>query len=230
MGVRGDGETAAAGLDQEPEIAVVLVEDHAAVRRGLELLLRKGGCRIAGSGGSASAGASLVHSRRPDVALIDIGLPDGSGARLARELLDADPALGVILYTGIEDEQLLEAGLDCGASGFALKAGDPDELLHAVRVVARGGSYVDPRLRPLLLNRARKQRVLSDREREVLGLLAEGLTGEAIAGRLHIAPETVRTHIRNVMRKLGAHTRAQAVAVALGQGEITPERRMPARS
>jgi DNA-binding NarL/FixJ family response regulator len=215
-------------LTEQPEqpeqpISVAIVDDHAAVRRGIELLLRKQGCRIAGRAGDAERGYELILARRPDVALIDMRLPGQSGTELTRRLLAEDPELGVVLYTGVEDERLLAEGLDSGARGFALKAGDPGELQAAVLTVAGGGTYVDPRLRPLLLSRSVTERVhvLSEREREILDLIARGLTGEQIAELLEIAPETVRTHIRNAMDKLETHTRAQAVAVALREGEIS---------
>jgi DNA-binding NarL/FixJ family response regulator len=201
---------------------VVIVEDHVALRRGLELLLRDTDCRVIGTADDAEAAASLVERRRPDVAIVDINLPGQSGIELTRTLLGQNPDLGVLLYTGVDDQETLSAALDCGARGFALKAGAPEELLNAIRAVAAGETYVDQRLRPLLLARLTTERigVLSPREREVLDLLAQGLTGESVAARLGLSPETVRTHVRNAMDKLEAHTRVHAVAIALRQGEI----------
>jgi len=154
--------------------------------------------------------------------VIDIALPGESGIELTRRLMAAHPDLGVLLYTGLDDQRTLSSALDSGARGFALKAGPPEELLAAIRAVARGDTYVDQRLRPLLLARLTTERigVLSPREREVLDLLAQGLTGEEVATRLSLSPETVRTHVRNAMDKLEAHTRVHAVAIALRQGEI----------
>jgi DNA-binding NarL/FixJ family response regulator len=201
---------------------VVIVEDHVALRRGLELLLRDSECRVVGTADDARSARTLVARRRPDVAIVDINLPDGSGIDLTRALIQDNPDVGVLLYTGIDDQETLAAALDCGARGFALKAGAPEELLGAIRTVAAGEAYVDPRLRPLLLARFTTERigVLSPREREVLDLLAQGLTGEQVATRLSLSPETVRTHVRNAMDKLEAHTRVHAVAIALRQGEI----------
>jgi DNA-binding NarL/FixJ family response regulator len=201
---------------------VVIVEDHVALRRGLELLLRGSDCRVVGTADDAESARSLVARRRPDVAIVDIRLPGESGIDLTRELLADSPDLGVLLYTGVDDQDTLAAALDCGARGFALKAGPPEELLTAIRTVAAGDAYVDERLRPLLLARLTTERigVLSPREREVLDLLAQGLTGEEVATRLSLSPETVRTHVRNAMDKLEANTRVHAVAIALRQGEI----------
>jgi DNA-binding NarL/FixJ family response regulator len=128
----------------------------------------------------------------------------------------------VLLYTGIGDQDTLVRALDCGARGFALKAGSPEELMAALRAVAEGSGYVDERLRSLLLARFTTERIgiLSPREREVLDLLAKGLNGEEVAVQLVLSPETVRTHVRNAMEKLEANTRVHAVAIALRQGEI----------
>ncbi len=129
-----------------------------------------------------------------------------------------------MLYTGSSDEDLLFSGLDSGARGYALKDGSPRELVDALALVADGGSYVDPRLRPALLSRRSTERLpsLSNREREILDLLAQGLTGEQVAEKLVLSAETVKTHIRNAMSKLEAHTRVHAIAIALREGFISP--------
>ena len=201
---------------------VVIVEDHLALRKGLELLLRGTEFSVIGTADDAEEGQRLIEVEAPDVAIVDIGLPGRSGVDLTRRILKASPRLGVLLYTGIGDRDILIRALDSGARGFALKAGSPEEFLTAIRAVAAGDSYVDERLRPLLLDRYTTERigVLSPREREVLDLLAKGLNGEEVAERLVLSPETVRTHVRNAMDKLEAHTRVHAVAIALRQGEI----------
>ena len=121
------------------------------------------------------------------------------------------------------DVELLISGLDSGARGYALKDGTPSELTGALETVAGGGTYVDPRLRPALLSRrsTERQPTLSAREREVLALLAQGLTGEAVAERLVLSSETVKTHVRNAMAKLEAHTRVHAIAIALRERHIS---------
>jgi DNA-binding NarL/FixJ family response regulator len=203
---------------------LVLIEDHQALREGLELLLDREGCRVVGTAGTADAGRRLVEDLSPDVALVDIRLGEDDGIALTRRLLDADPQRRIMLYTGSSDEELLFSGLDSGAQGYALKDGSPRELVEALDQVARGGSYVDPRLRPALLSRRSTERLpsLSNREREVLDLLAQGLTGEQVAERLVLSAETIKTHIRNAMTKLEANTRVHAIAIALREGFISP--------
>ena len=202
---------------------VVIVDDHVALRRGMELLLRRNGHHVVGAAGDAESAESLIMRRRPDVALIDLALPRESGAELTRRLLQADPDVRIVLYTGTTDERQLLEGLDAGAAGFALKSGDPEELEEAIRTVAEGRDWLDPRLKPLLARRNGNghAHVLSPREREILGLLSTGLSGEEAAKQLFLSSETVRTHVRNAMTKLGATTRVHAVALALKRGEIS---------
>jgi DNA-binding NarL/FixJ family response regulator len=205
---------------------VVIVDDHVALRRGMELLLRGHGHHVVGTADDAETAESVIRRRRPDVALIDLALPRESGAELTRRLLQEDPDIRIVLYTGAADERQLLDGLDAGAAGFALKSGDPDELEEAIRTVADGGQWIDPRLKPLLArsNGNGRVHVLSPREREILGLLSQGLSGEEAAKQLFLSSETIRTHVRNAMNKLGAATRVHAVALALQRGEISAER------
>jgi DNA-binding NarL/FixJ family response regulator len=205
-------------------LRLVLVEDHQALRDGLELLLAREGLDVVGAAGTAAEGESLVLALEPDVALIDIRLGEESGIDVSRRLLDDDPDRRIVLYTGSADVELLVSGLDSGARGYALKDGTPAELVGALTTVAQGGTWVDPRLRPQLLSRQATQRLpsLSPREREIMDLLAQGLTGEQVAERLVLSPETVKTHIRNAMNKLEASTRVHAVAIALREGYISP--------
>jgi DNA-binding NarL/FixJ family response regulator len=202
---------------------VVIVDDHVALRRGMELLLRRHGHHVVGTADDAESAESVILRRRPDVALIDLALPRASGAELTRRLLEEDPDMRIVLYTGAADERQLLEGLDAGAAGFALKSGDPDELEEAIRTVADGGEWMDPRLKPLLAANTVNGRthVLSPREREILGLLSKGLSGEEASKQLFLSSETVRTHVRNAMNKLGATTRVHAVALALQRGEIS---------
>ncbi len=201
---------------------LVIVDDHEALREGLAALLRAGGMDVVGTAGNAAAGVDLVEVFQPEVALVDIRLPDESGIELTRRLIERAPDLGVILYTGDADAELLYDGLDSGARGYALKAGSTAELLDAIEQVAQGGSYVDPRLDRILLSPRATARVpqLSPREREIMHLMAEGLTAEAIAQRITVSVETVRTHVRNVIRKLRARNRVHAIAISLERGEI----------
>jgi DNA-binding NarL/FixJ family response regulator len=202
---------------------LVIIDDHEALREGLVALLGLEGVDVVGVAGNIAAGADLVEHGEPDAALIAVRLPDGSGIDLARELLDRWPELGVILYTGDSDLELLRDGLDSGARGYALKAGSTDELVGAIVLVGAGGSYVDPRLNGALLPPRPEVRAstMSPREKEVVQLMAEGLTAEAVGDRLGVSVETVRTHVRNVVRKLGARNRVHAIVMALERGEIS---------
>ena len=207
---------------------LAIVDDHEALRDGLESLLADSGLDVVGTAGNVAAAMDLVEHEQPDVALVDIRLPDGSGIDLARMLLATRPQLRIVLYTGETDADLLYEGLDSGAQGYALKAGSADELVEAITQVAEGGTYVDPRLDRILLSRRTTARVaqLSPREREVLQLMAEGLTAEAVGEMLGVSVETVRSHVRNAIPKLHARNRVHAIALALERGEIAldPER------
>jgi DNA-binding NarL/FixJ family response regulator len=202
---------------------LVVIEDHDALREGLQLLLDREGWDVVGSSGTAAEGRELVERLDPDVALVDIALGGDSGIELTATLMDADPERRIVLYTGSTDVDQLISGLDSGARGYALKEGTPKELVGALDTVADGGTYVDPRLRPALLSSkaTQTQAVLSRREREIMDLLAQGLTGEQVAERLVLSPDTVKTHIRNAMTKLEAHTRVHAIAIALREGFIS---------
>src|SRR3954453_9714691 len=165
--------------NETSELNVVIVDDHVALRRGMELLLRRAGHHIVGTADDAEAGEAVILRRKPDVALVDLALPGKSGAEMTRSLLAEEPQLRIILYTGAADDRQLLDALDAGAAGLALKSGDPEELEQAILTVAGGGDYLDPRLTPLLgkeLNGRRK--TLSPREREIMGLLSRGLSGE----------------------------------------------------
>jgi DNA-binding NarL/FixJ family response regulator len=205
---------------------LAIVDDHEALREGLEALLEADDLEVVGTAGNAAAALDLVDHADPDVALVDIGLPDASGIDLARQLLELRPDLRVVLYTDDTDVDLLYQGLASGARGYALKAGSVRELAAAIEQVASGGTYVDPRLDGFLLSERAAQRVpqLSPREREVMHHTAEGLTADAIAGRLGLSVETVRTHVRNAIRKLQARNRVHAIAIALERGEIALDR------
>jgi len=204
-------------------IKLAIIDDHEALRDGLEVMLAHTGLDVVGTAGNVAAALDLVEHSPADVALIDIRLPDGSGTDLTRDLLRRHPGLGIVLYTGDNDIDLLYEGLDSGARGYALKAGSMDELKSAIEQVAQGGTYVDPRLDRMLLSPPATSRVpqLSPREREIMHLMAEGLTAEAIGDEITISVETVRTHVRNAVRKLQARNRVHAIAIALERGEIS---------
>jgi DNA-binding NarL/FixJ family response regulator len=204
-------------VDTDP-LEVIVVEDHLTVRRGIELLLRAEGFRIAGTASTVDEARALLARRRHDVALIDVHLGDESAVGLVEEMLRRDPDAAIVLNTGYtEPRSGLSDAVRAGARGFVLKSSPPSRLIDALRSVAAGGHYVDPDLAAALSEDAELSHLsnLSPREREVLGLLAEGLTGQAIAECLFLSPETVRTHVRNATTKLGAKTRVQAVAMVI---------------
>lgn len=205
---------------------LAIVDDHEALREGLEALLGGDEVEVVGTAGNAAAALDMVDHAQPDVALVDTGLPDGSGIDLTRELLARLPDLRVVLYTGATDADTLFAGLECGAQGYVLKAGSMQELSAAIVHVAAGGTYVDPRLdRVLRAERARRRMPsLSPRERQVIALMAEGLTAEAIGEQLGVSVETVRTHVRGAVRKLRARNRVHAIAIAIDRGEVVLDR------
>jgi DNA-binding NarL/FixJ family response regulator len=156
------------------------------------------------------------------VALIDIRMPRLGGIEVARRSVTSAPNTAVILYTAYGDRALLTEALDAGARGFVLKEAPLADLARAIELVARGGTYVDPVLASFLasVQTADKLPALTQRERDVLRLLADGFSNEEIGKRLFISPETVRTHVRKAMDKLDADTRTQAVATALRQSLI----------
>lgn len=201
---------------------VVLIEDHATLREGLALLLDSEGFDVVGQAGDAARGYELVGETRPQAVVIDLKLPGENGIELTRRLLRRDRDVATLLLTGVEEADLLADALESGARGVAHKAAPLRETLHAVRAIAAGGSYVDPRVRELVREHAveRRERVLTDRERQVLQLVAEGRDRADAAERLSISEQTFRTHVRNAMAKLGVHNRANAVMVALRRGEI----------
>jgi DNA-binding NarL/FixJ family response regulator len=210
----------------ETRRSIVVVEDHPTVREGLCLVLEREGFAVVGRAGTAEAGHDAIVAAQPSVALIDVDLPDGSGVELTRRLLRRDTRFGVLLYTGLDDPQVLEDALASGARGFTLKTSAPTTMLNAVHAVAAGGTFVDPGVRDRLRAAAAgatappPERVLSVREREVLARLAEGRSIEEIADELVLSGETIRTHVRNAMGKLGTRTRAHAIVVALRRGEL----------
>jgi DNA-binding NarL/FixJ family response regulator len=206
------------------QLEVIVVDDHLSVRRGIELLLREAGIRIAGVAGSLDEARAVLSRRRYDVALLDVHLQAESSLVLVEELLRRNPRAPIVLYTGhTGPDSGLHDAVRAGARGFVLKSSSPKRLIDALRSVAAGGTYVDPELAGLLSEGGELQRLatLSPREREILKLLAEGLTGQTIAEQLFLSPETVRTHVRNATSKLGARTRVQAVALVVrGRGTL----------
>jgi DNA-binding NarL/FixJ family response regulator len=199
-------------------VRCLVVDDHAAVREGVKMILaRDREISVIGESSSGEGAIDMAEKRRPDVIVMDVRMDGMDGFEATRRIMAAHPEMGVILYTAHGERGLLAEGLDCGARGYVLKEAPPDDIVRAVKRVADGGAYVDPTLASELVSPRSTERLpaLSGREREILGLLAHGHSNPDIAKRLFISPETVRTHVRNAMRKLEADTRTQAVALAL---------------
>ncbi|HEX4009252.1 MAG TPA: response regulator transcription factor [Solirubrobacteraceae bacterium] len=205
---------------------VLIVDDHLAVRRALELLLRDAGFAIASSAEPPAGARSLLLHGQYDVALLELRLDRGDGLQLARDVLRERPDAPLLLYTGYADPFAgLAAAAGLGVPGLVLTASPPEALIDAVRAVAGGATYRDPEVDARLAANPQSSRLaaLTRREWEVLRLLADGYAGPDIAAHLHLSLETVRTHIRNATTKLGARTRVQAAAlVARNDGHPLP--------
>jgi DNA-binding NarL/FixJ family response regulator len=200
---------------------VVLVDAHDALRDGLEILLERRGIDTVGTTATAAGALEIFSARQPDVTVVGIQLRDGNGLDLVREMQVEHSARPVLIYTGAEDVGTLAEALESGARGFLLKLGGVTQLIQALRLLARGERYVDPAIRTLLDAEVDgKPLLLTRREREIFDLLAQGLSGKEIAERLGVSAETIRTHIRNAMETLQAHTRTGAVVRALLAHEI----------
>lgn len=202
--------------------SLVLVEQHEALRDGLAVLLERRGFSVLGCATTAADGEELISEQHPDLAVVGVDLPDERGTELVRRLNGRGTEAKFVIYTGLTDPDLLGAAFRSGARGLVAKPAGLSMLVDALREVWRGGRYFDSRFapRPDNGNGNGAEKALSDRESEILAMLARGLTGEEIAQRLVLSPETIRTHIRNAMGKLEARTRTEAVVKALQREEI----------
>jgi DNA-binding NarL/FixJ family response regulator len=210
--------------DENPRavITCVVADDHPAVLDAVGEFLTAAGIEVVGRARDGDEALALIRQRRPRIALVDVRMPGIGGIELARQVARAAPATAVLLYTGYGDQALLTEALDAGVAGFVLKEAPLDDLVRAVDSVAAGSSYVDPVLAGALVSSAVGGTLpaLTQRERDVLRLLADGLSNEEIGKRLFISAETVRTHVRKAMEKLDADTRTAAVARALRENLI----------
>jgi DNA-binding NarL/FixJ family response regulator len=198
-------------------ITCVVADDHPAVLEAIGLFLEQAGIEVVARSEDGEEALAAVEEHKPQVALIDVRMPKLGGIELTRRAQRSVPETAVLLYTGYADRALLTEALDAGVAGFVLKEAPLDELLRAVQSVAKGTPYIDPVLAGSLAAStfSTEDPQLTQREREVLRLLADGLSNDEIGKQLFISAETVRTHIRKAMEKLGAETRTQAVARAL---------------
>jgi DNA-binding NarL/FixJ family response regulator len=187
--------------------------------RAVTEILQRFGLQVIAEASDGEEALAKIEQRKPDVALVDIRMPRMSGVEVARRAARSSPETAVILYSGYGDKALLVEALDAGVRGFVLKEAPLVDLHRAMEIVARGGTYVDPVLAGSLATAevAQKLPALTQRERDVLRLLAGGQSNEEIGRALYISPETVRTHVRKAMDKLEADTRTEAVAKALRQ-------------
>ena len=199
----------------------MVADDHPAVLRSVCDVLIDAGVDVVGRASNGEEAATKIEATRPTVAVVDVRMPRLTGIEVAAQISRTTPETAVILYTAYGDRALLSEALDAGVRGFVLKEAPLQDLTRAVDMVAGGAVYVDPVLAGVLAS-AESERLpqLTKREREVLRLLADGLTNEEIGKRLFLSPETVRTHVQKAMRRLEADTRTQAVAVALRQSLI----------
>lgn len=200
---------------------VVIVEDHALVRTGLRVALRGIGMSVVGEAEDGIEGARIIESERPDVAIVDLGLPGKDGIAVAREAKAMVPPPRVVVLTMRERENDVLAALTAGADGYCVKASGEETLLDAVRTVAAGGAFFDPRIAHVVLRRLSSadsavsgDSPLSPRETDILRLIADGVSNAEIAGTLHISLATVKTHVASILRKLAASDRAHAAAIA----------------
>jgi DNA-binding NarL/FixJ family response regulator len=202
---------------------IVIADDHPAMLSAVAEVLRRSGFEIVGEAADGQQALALIEEVKPQVALIDVRMPRLSGIEVATKAAAVSPETAVVFYTAFGDRALLSEALDVGARGFVLKEAPLVDLVRAVERVAAGEAYVDPVLAGVLVSGHVTDRVptLTQREREVLRHLSDGLSNEEAGKALHISPETVRTHIRKAMTKLEADTRTQAVAIALRQSIIS---------
>lgn len=205
-------------------IRILIVDDHAVVRIGLKTVLTNAtGFRVVGEAGTVAESITLASQIRPDVVLMDVRLPDGSGVEACRRIKADQPDVRVVMLTSYQDEEAIVGAVMAGASGYLLKQADAERLIQAIRDAAAGESSLDPRAAGTLLTQFRELSAkqaeaelagLTDRERRMLALIAEGYTNRAIGEVLHLSEKTVRNHVSQLLRKLGFQRRSQAAAWA----------------
>ena len=203
------------------EITCLIADDHEVVREGLRLSLsRAPHIRVIGEAADGASAVSLAERRRPDVVIMDVRMPGMDGLEATRQLSEKAPDVAVLIFTAYSERSLLGRGLESGAKGYILKEAPHATLLRAIEKVARGESFVDPALMPSFLSGRDRDDMLTGREREILQLLADGMSNADVAQRLFISQETVKSHVRHILAKLEADTRTHAVAIALREAII----------
>ena len=203
-------------------VRVFLLDDHEVVRRGLkDLFDSEEGFEVVGESGSAKDAEARIPALRPDVAVLDGRLPDGSGVDVCRSIRSVDPSIRAIILTSYDDDEALFAAIMAGAAGYVLKEIRGNDLVDGIRRVASGQSLIDPALTAKVLERVRKGpsvapelAELTDQERKLLGLIAEGLTNRQIGEPMFLAEKTVKNYVSSILAKLGLERRTQAAVLA----------------
>ncbi|WP_326774892.1 response regulator transcription factor [Streptomyces sp. NBC_01445] len=209
-------------MPEDGKIRVFLLDDHEVVRRGVhEMLSVEGDIEVVGEAGTAADAVVRIPATRPDVAVLDVRLPDGSGVEVCREIRSQDDSIKCLMLTSFADDEALFDAIMAGASGYVLKAIRGNELLNAVRDVAAGKSLLDPVATARVLERLRgggrgkeddRLASLTEQERRILDLIGEGLTNRVIGERLHLAEKTIKNYVSSLLSKLGMARRSQAAA------------------
>ncbi|MFP5335302.1 MAG: response regulator [Actinomycetes bacterium] len=203
-------------------IKVYLVDDHEVVRRGLkELLETAGDIEVVGESGAAGEAARRIPALRPDVAVLDARLPDGSGIDVCREVRSRDPHIKALILTSYDDDEALFAAIMAGAAGYVLKDVRGSDLVDGIRRVAAGQSLLDPAVTEQVLRRLRsgpaedpRLASLTAQEKRILGLIADGLSNRQIAETMFLAEKTVKNYVSSLLAKLGMERRTQAAVFA----------------
>ncbi|MGC9416758.1 response regulator [Streptomyces sp. DR3-1] len=209
-------------MRENGKITVFLLDDHEMVRRGVhEMLSTEDDIEVVGEAGTAAEALARIPATRPDVAVLDVRLPDGSGVEVCREVRSRDESVKCLMLTSYADDEALFDAIMAGASGYVLKAIRGADLLDAVRQVAAGHSLLDPAATARVLERLRGHGTpgdddrlsgLTEQERRILDLIGEGLTNRAIGERLHLAEKTIKNYVSALLAKLGMERRSQAAA------------------
>ncbi|MCD6639451.1 MAG: response regulator transcription factor [Nocardioides sp.] len=209
-------------MSETPKIRVYLLDDHDVVREGLKFLLEaQGDIEVVGESATAAEATARIPALRPDVAVLDARLPDGSGIEVCRSVRAVDPRINALILTSYDDDEALFAAIMAGAAGYVLKEIRSTDLVNAVRHVADGKSLIDPSLTAKVLDRVRNGPAtppelasLTDQERILLGHIAEGMTNRQIAEEMFLAEKTVKNYVSSILSKLGLERRTQAAVLA----------------
>jgi DNA-binding NarL/FixJ family response regulator len=209
-------------MSDDGPIRVYLLDDHEVVRQGLKALLEgAGGIEVVGESGSAVEATSRIPACKPHVAVLDARLPDGSGIEVCRSVRGVDDSIQALILTSYDDDEALFAAIMAGAAGYVLKEIRGSDLVDGIRRVAAGQSLIDPALTAKVLERVRKGpsvapelAELTDQERKLLGLIAEGLTNRQIGEQMFLAEKTVKNYVSSILAKLGLERRTQAAVLA----------------